>query len=180
MTKQRWRSLRSRILLLAIITCLFLGIAAFSFLSFLRHSQAASISASERHLTMVANALSQNYSDHAGAVESLRSVQAALDPLPPPPPPPERESAAPRPSEPKPISDPLSKLTATTLQRENGIEGGFYAATSQALVGYAFPTHEGPGPAKEMPQRERPTIQHLVEEAVESGTLKSFSLRRPT
>ncbi len=179
MTKQRWRSLRSRILLLAVITCLFLGIAAFSFLSFLRHSQAASISASERHLTTVANALSQNYSDHAGAVESLRSVQVALDPLPPPPPPPERESAAPRPSEPRPISDPLSKLTATTLQRENGIEGGFYAATSQALVGYAFPTHEGPGPAKEMPQRERPTIQHLVEEAVESGTLKSFRFEGP-
>ena len=178
MMKQRWRSLRSRILLLAVVTCLFLGIAAFSFLIFLRHSQAVSTSASERHLTTVAVELAQNYTDHAGVEESLRSVVARPDPLPPPPPR-EREPGHFHSPPPKPTPDPLAKLTATTLQRENGIEGGFYATSSRALVGYAFPTHEGPGPKKEMPQREKPTIQHLVEEAVMSGTSKSFRFEGP-
>ena len=180
MTKKLWRSLRSRILLLAVLTCLFLGIAAFSLLSFLRNSQAASISASEKHLLTVAKALAQNYSDHLGELPSLRSVAPVPEhpdsplPLPPQVPP---DPHAPPALEAGP--DPLSRLTTMTLQRENGVEGGFYAAASKALVGYAFPTHEGPGPKKEMPQRERPTIERLAQDAVASGASRSFRFEGP-
>ena len=176
MTKILWRSLRSRILLLAVLTCLFLGIAAFSFLSFLRNSQAASISASEHHLATVATALAQNYAARINDLQSLSAVTAVPEdvPHPPPPPTPQDTSGPPAPPTLEPDTDPLSRLTAVTLRREDGVEGGFYAAASKALVGYAFPTHEGPGLKKEMPQREKPTIKRLAQQAVASGKSESY------
>jgi len=60
------------------------------------------------------------------------------------------------------------------LQHEDGVEGGFYAARADALTGYAFPTHEGPGAEKGMPERERPTIESLAREAVAANTTKTF------
>ncbi len=179
MTKNRWRSLRSRILLLAVLTCLFLGIAALSFLSFLRHSQAASISASEQHLTTVARAVAQTYSSHASETQSLRSILPAPEHAPPSPPLPLDITGPHPPPAPGSNPDPLSGLMVAALQRENGIEGGFYAAASKALVGYAFPTHEGPGPKQEMPQREKPTIERLAQEAIQSGTSRSFRFEGP-
>ena len=70
-------------------------------------------------------------------------------------------------------------ITAETLAQEDGIEGGFYSASSDALVGYAFPTHEGPGPNKEMPQRERPTIETLVREAVATNAVRTHRFEGP-
>lgn len=61
---------------------------------------------------------------------------------------------------PPPPTDSFSQLTANMLQKEEGIEGGFLAGEGP-LVGYAFPTHEGPGGQKEMPQRERPAIDEF-------------------
>src|SRR5216683_3363023 len=175
MPKLLWGSLRSRILLLAVLTCLFLAGAAFSFFFFLRSSHAATLSVEERHLVNVASSLARNYDDQVSPTLSLR-VQR---PLPPPPPPPHPNTSLPASHPPPPPFDPLAKLTEQTLRQEPGIEGGFFAAASELLLGYAFPTHEGPGPNKEMPQSERPTIRDLARNAVASGETKTFRFEAP-
>ena len=53
------------------------------------------------------------------------------------------------------------------------------AARADALVGYAFPTHEGPGVEKGMPERERPTIENLAREAVAANTIRTFRFEGP-
>jgi signal transduction histidine kinase len=175
MPKIFWRSLHSRILLLVVLTFLFLSAAAISLFTFLRNRHTETLSLTEHHLVSVGSNLARNYADHRTADNSLRTIEPGPPPPPPaptpplpPPPRPEREA----PPHPKP--DVLKEITAETLQHEDGIEGGFYAARADALIGYAFPTHEGPGPEKGMPDRERPTIENLAREAVAANAIKTF------
>jgi signal transduction histidine kinase len=172
------RSLRSRILLLVVLTFLFLAGAAISLFTFLRNRHAETLSMTEHHLVSVASNLARNYADHRTADNSLRAIEPGPPPppLPPPTPPaphPEREAPPHR----KP--DPLKGMTAETLQHEDGVEGGFYAARTDVLIGYAFPTHEGPGAEKGMPERERPTIENLAREAVAANAIKTFRFEGP-
>ena len=179
MIKAGWRSLRTRIVLLAIVTCAFLAIAAASFYSFLQSSHSTTVRKAESHLARVAETLLKTYLDQASSGVSLQSFPIPPRPGegppedPPPPPPPFKDKRPPHPP-PPPKMDPLSQLTGTVLQREDGIEGGFLAGAGP-LVGYAFPTHEGPGSEKEMPQRERPTIDRLAHEAERTGSTQTFS-----
>ncbi|MGI4980061.1 MAG: two-component system sensor histidine kinase NtrB [Janthinobacterium lividum] len=69
-------------------------------------------------------------------------------------------------------------MTAGVLRGQEGIEDGFLAGDGP-LVGYAFPTHEGPGAQKEMPQRERPTIDDLAHKAEQTGSRQSFTFEGP-
>jgi signal transduction histidine kinase len=180
MPKIFWRSLRSRILLLVVLTFLFLTAAAISLFTFLRNRHAETLSLTEHHLVSVASNLARNYADHRTAANSLLTIEPGLPPPPPPavapPPPPPRPQ---RDGPPHPKPDPLKEITAETLKDEDGIEGGFYAARADALIGYAFPTHEGPGPEKGMPDRERPTIENLVREAVAANAIKTFRFEGP-
>jgi signal transduction histidine kinase len=175
MPKIFWRSLRSRILLLAVLTFLFLAAAAISLFAFLRNRHAETLSLTEHHLVSVASNLARNYADHRTADSSLRTIEPGPPPPPPPaappPPPPPRNDGD---GQPHPKPDLLKGITAETLQHEDGIEGGFYAARADALIGYAFPTHEGPGPEKDMPDRERPTIENLARETVATDAIKTF------
>ena len=180
MPKIFWRSLRSRILLLVVLTFLFLSAAAISLFTFLRNRHAETLSLTEHHLISVASNLARNYVDHRAADNSLRAIEPGppppppgAPPPPPPPPPPQGEGL------PHPKADLLKRITAETLQREDGIEGGFYAARADTLVGYAFPTHEGPGAEKGMPERERPTIENLAREAVAANSIKTFRFEGP-
>jgi signal transduction histidine kinase len=179
MPKIFWRSLRSRILLLVVLTFLFLLAAAISLFTFLRNRHAETLSLTEHHLVSVASNLARNYADSRAADRSLLTIEPGPPPpplaaAPPPPPPrPQREGL------PRPKPDLLKQITAETLQREDGIEGGFYAARADALIGYAFPTHEGPGAEKGMPERERPTIENLAREAVETRGIKTFRFEGP-
>ncbi len=178
MSKIFWRSLRSRILLLVVLTFLFLAAAAISLLTFLRSRHAETLSLTQHHLVSVAVNLARNYADHRTPDNSLRAIK----PPPPPPPPPPLAPALPRPERdgpPHPKPDLLKELTAETLQREDGVEGGFYAAKADALVGYAFPTHEGPGAEKGMPERERPTIETLARKAVAANAIETFRFEGP-
>ncbi len=176
MPTRSWKSLRSRILLLAVLTLLFLSGAAFTFFAFLRSSQAATLSAAERHLVIVASGLARSYTERPETLPSLNSIDQVKPRKPPPPAPyaldgPDEEPPMPPPPRPALQNAPLAQLTAQALQHESGIEGGLYAARHDALTGYAFPTHEGPGPNKEMPQRERPTIEKIVRDAVSSKSI---------
>jgi hypothetical protein len=172
------RSLRSRILLLVVLTFLFLSAAAISLFTFLRNRHAETLSLTERHLVSVASNLARNYADHRTADDSL----GAMEPGPPPPPPPPAAPPPPRPERdgpPHAKPELLKEITAETLQHEDGIEGGFYAARADVLIGYAFPTHEGPGAEKRMPERERPTIENLAREAVAANAIKAFRFEGP-
>ena len=178
MPKTFWRSLRSRILLLVILTFLFLAAAAISLFTFLRNRHAETLSLTEHHLVSVAAGLARNYAAHRTPDNSLRLIGPGPPPPPPPPPaPPAPHPERDRPPHPKP--DLLKGLTAETLQHEDGVEGGFYAARADALIGYAFPTHEGPGAEKGMPERERPTIENLAREAVAANAIKTFRFEGP-
>jgi signal transduction histidine kinase len=178
MPKIFWRSLRSRILLLVVLTFLFLAAAAISLLTFLRDRHAETLSLTEHHLISVASNLARNYADYRTVDNSLRATEPgppSPPPVAPPPPPPPPQGGRP----PRPKPDLLKEITAETLQHEDGIEGGFYAARADALIGYAFPTHEGPGPEKGMPERERPTIENLAREAVAANAIKTFRFEGP-
>jgi signal transduction histidine kinase len=179
MPKIFWRSLRSRILLLVVLTFFFLAAAAISLFTFLRNRHAETLSLTEHHLVSVASNLARNYADHRTAANSLLTIEPGP---PPPPPPPAVPPPPPRPQPdgpPHPRPDLLKEVTTETLQHEDGIEGGFYAARADALIGYAFPTHEGPGPEKGMPDRERPTIENLAREAVAANAVKTFRFEGP-
>src|ERR1700690_1012663 len=180
MPKIFWKSLRSRILLLVVLTFLFLAAAAVSLFTFLRNRHAETLSLTEHHLVSVASNLARSYADHRTADNSLRTIEP--EPPPPPPPPagppppplgPERDGLA------HPYPDLLKEITAETLQQEDGIEGGFYAARADVVIGYAFPTHEGPGPEKGRPDRERPTIEYLGREALPVNSIKPFCFGGP-
>ena len=135
MPKIFWRSLRSRILLLVVLTFLFLSAGAISLLIFLRNRHAETLSLTEHHLVSVASNLAQSYADHRTADNSLLTIEPGPPPPPPPavaPPPPPPRPQREGPHRPKP--DLLKQITAETLQREDGIEGGFYAARADALV----------------------------------------------
>ncbi len=197
MKKTVWRSLRTRIALLALVTCAFLATAAGSLVSLIRNSHAATVRSAQRHLPQVATALDRAYRAQAVSGVSLREVK-------PPHPPPdtlprpvdlpggphpkagattagplregpwEAEMQGPPPPRPPPLpADPLSSVTAGVLRKEDGIEGGFLAGAGP-LLGYAFPTHEGPGPQTEMPQRERPTIVQLARAAESTGAAQQL------
>jgi signal transduction histidine kinase len=179
MPKIFWRSLRSRILLLVVLTFFFLAAAAISLFTFLRNRHAETLSLTEHHLVSEASNLARNYADHRTAANSLLTIEPGP---PPPPPPPAVPPPPPRPQPdgpPHPRPDLLKEVTTETLQHEDGIEGGFYAARADALIGYAFPTHEGPGPEKGMPDRERPTIENLAREAVAANAIKTFRFEGP-
>lgn len=182
MPRYFWKSLRSRILLLAVLTFLFLFCTAFTFFAFLRSSQAATLSVAERHLVSVASGLARSYSERPESVPSLSNIEL---PPPPRPPVPRPEPVMPREDRPLPPPPPappnaqLSALTAQALRQEIGIEGGFFAPRANVLTGYAFPTHEGPGPAKEMPSRERPTIEQLARDAVATSSTKTTRFEGP-
>ena len=181
MPKIFWRSLRSRILLLVVLTFLFLAAAAISLFTFLRNRHAETLSLTEHHLVSVSASLARNYGDHRTADNSLRATEPG-SPSPPPPLAPQTPLATPPPERdrpPRPRPDVLKGLTAETLQHEDGVEGGFYAARADALIGYAFPTHEGPGAEKGMPERERPTIENLAREAVAANATKTFRFEGP-
>jgi signal transduction histidine kinase len=180
MPKIFWRSLRSRILLLVVLTFLFLAAAAISLFTFLRNRHGETLSLTEHHLVSVAASLARNYADRRTADNSLRLIEPG-PPHPPPPPvgpppppgPPQRRGA------PLPKLNPLKQISTETLEHEDGVEGGFYAAKADALIGYAFPTHEGPGAEKGMPERERPTIENLAREAVAANSIKTFRFEGP-
>src|ERR1700677_793210 len=134
MPKIFWRSLRSRILLLVVLTFLFLAAAAISLFTFLRNRHAETLSLTEHHLVSVPPNLARTYTDRRTAANSLLRIEPGPPPPPPPvvasPPPPPRPLRD-GPQHPKP--DLLKEITVETLKDEDGIEGGFYPARADAF-----------------------------------------------
>jgi signal transduction histidine kinase len=147
----RTHSVKARIALLAILTFLLLGAAATGFIVLLHNGQSSVIQVSERHLITLAQTLAQDYVVRA-KYESEQHRQIALE----------------VPGD--PTSDQvLSLVTSVALRHELGIEGGFYSRYNDNLLGYAFPTHEGPVLKRDIPPVERPTITDLARKAALTG-----------
>jgi hypothetical protein len=71
----------------------------------------------------------------------------------------------------------LSAVTTAVLQNERGSEGGFYSLRGDRLVGYAFPTHEGPGVKRDIPPIERPMIEDVARRAARQSQNVSYTYR---
>ena len=177
------RSLRTRIILLALFACLLLFAAGTSFFFFLNSTQRAKLDAAEKRLVHLSSEMQGEYNAQLKSGVSLDGVTAPTPPAPPPhgpkgplppPAPPKHPPVPPRPQE-QPSGLALAQITGAVLRRESDVEGGFYAAKADALAGYAFPTHEGPGGQSEVPGKERPEIEDLARAAAETGVLQKRS-----
>jgi hypothetical protein len=152
------RSLRGRILLLTLLVCVLLASALTGFLLLLRQTQSALITDSASNLLGVVNTFANDY------LHVVRSQPG------------NELSTLNRP--PGPDTDAgLSLFTIHALRRDPGIEGGFYFSSTDSLEGYAFPTSDGPGPKRDIPPRERPTILSVARQAVATGKPAAFIFR---
>jgi signal transduction histidine kinase len=149
-------SVRSRIYLLAVLTSILLVSAAIAFLVLMRNSQSATLDSAQTHLGTLARNLAEDYASRS-SWELLHSNQPVIEA-------PEQSGS----------DQLLALMTSAVLQHEPGIEGGFYSRTDDDLLGYAFPTHPGPGTKTDIPAHERPAITDLARKAAQSGQMQTL------
>jgi len=154
-------SLRSRIYLLAMLTCILLVGAATAFLILLHNSESSTLAAAQAHLGTLAQTLAED-SVNRSTWEARHSTEPAIE-------------APDRPGS----NQLLSLMTAAVLQHEPGIEGGFYSKADDALLGYAFPTHPGPGLKTDIPIHEAPAITGMAREALRTGQMQMLRFTGP-
>ena len=153
------RSLRSRILLLALLACVLLASALTGFFLLLRQTQSTIIADSASHLFNVVNSLGKDYLSSISAPSSSDALQALE-------------------GDQNPGADSiLSAFSVNAFRRDPGVEGGFYSSAADNLLGYAFPTNDGPGPKRDIPPRERPTILSVAQQAAATVKPASFVFR---
>lgn len=152
-----FRSLRSRILLLALLACVLLASAVTGFIYVIRQAESTIIADSSTHLLNVVAAFAKDYLSAANASPAT----AALLGGPPGP----------------PVEDGLRPFTFNAYRHDPGIEGGFYSSATGSLLGYAFPTNDGPGPKHDIPPLERPTILSVAQQAATTGKPASTIFR---
>jgi signal transduction histidine kinase len=149
-------SLRSRIYLLAVLTCILLVGAATAFLVLLRNSESSTLAAAQAHLGTLARTLAED-SMNRSTWEARHATEPAIEA-------PETPGS----------NQLLALMTAAVLQHEPGIEGGFYSKGNDDLLGYAFPTHPGPGLKTDIPIHERPAIAGMARDAVRTGQMQTL------
>ncbi|MBR8833595.1 MAG: two-component sensor histidine kinase [Stigonema ocellatum SAG 48.90 = DSM 106950] len=71
----------------------------------------------------------------------------------------------------------LEELSNEALANFPRVEGGFYLLQQDRLLGYAYPTHGGPIPKKDIPPVERGTILQLTRRATSLGLPQELILR---
>ena len=152
-------SLRGRILLLALLVCLLLGSALAGFFLLLERTESTIVGESSTHLLNAVNSLARDYTELTRSNAVGADQGAMLNAV-------------------TPEADRwLALVAAHAYRREPGIEGGFYSKAEDDLLGYAFPTTEGPGPKRDIPPRERPTIAEIARQAASTGAPASTTFR---
>lgn len=142
----RW-SLQGQIRALGVMVFATVVLAVVLGVLLLRQSQSARVADASRHLDRAVDQLAERYAylrrsfDERHAVAPLAAGDESL----------------------------LHSLTEATLVSAPGVEGSFYRAVDRRLLGYAYPTYDGSGPKTDIPEAERPTIQRVVEMAVDRG-----------
>lgn len=71
----------------------------------------------------------------------------------------------------------LRELATEALATYPRVEGGFYLLQKDQLLGYAYPTHGGPVPKRDIPPAERGTILELARRATSQGLPQELVLR---
>ena len=71
----------------------------------------------------------------------------------------------------------LRGLSTKALAASPGVEGGFYLLEKDQLLGYAYPTHGGPGPKKHIPPIEQATILQLSRRATNQSLPQESAIR---
>lgn len=71
----------------------------------------------------------------------------------------------------------LRGLSTEALAAFPRVEGGFYLLEKDQLLGYAYPTHGGPVPKKDIPPVEQRTILALVRQATSQGLPQELVLQ---
>ena len=147
------RTLRSRVAVLAALVAVLTVVSGIAFVVVATHTETAVTQQNQRRLADVVATLVRDYSTHAAY--QARQHEAA------------------------PLSAPadagsdavLTAMTTATFGHETGVEGGFYARATDQLLGYAFPTHDGPGVKRDIPPIERPLIEDVARHAAQDGDL---------
>lgn len=153
------RSLRSRILLLTFLVCVLLASTLTGFFLLLRQTQTTIIGGSASHLFTIVNTFAKDYLGADGSSNINEAVRALAE-------------------EPNPHADSiLAVFSINAFRRDPGVEGGFYSAQTGSLLGYAFPTQDGPGPKRDIPPRERPAILSVAQQAASTGKPAASTFR---
>jgi signal transduction histidine kinase len=152
-------SVRTRVAILASLVIVLLIGCGFAFVLILQNRQSAVTGDTQRRLSALAVTMARDYSSH----EDFQTQHREFPPL-------ENPDAS-------GSDDVLSLMTTVVLKNELGTEGGFYSKSSDRLLGYAYPTHEGPGVKRDIPPIERPLIEDVARRAASQGQEVSYIYR---
>jgi signal transduction histidine kinase len=138
-------SFRSQLLVLGgLVLILFLTVLIATSAA-LRYSRYSVLSDEKKHLLETARALAREYSDKADFAHRNNEVPPLDDPA--------VESS----------NGVLTLLSRVVLQNAEGVEGGFYAHSTNTLLGYSFPTREAKDSAdKQIADAERLAILQVA------------------
>lgn len=167
----RKMSLRTRLAMLAAFALVALLVALFVSWRLARATEMFALRQADSSLHAAARDLARAVYAHPSGYQTIEDVAAAPDR------PASRRHKGPRarplPSHVKTLfaayADPLSRLTAITLQRFPDAGGGFYRATDGALVGHAFPADAGTGSNMVLPSDVADMIRTLAKQVNETG-----------
>lgn len=142
-------SLKGRLSVLGTLAAASVAIAAFLTLQMLRQTQSAVLGEAERQLAVAGDQMANRYHYLSSSFleRDLPSPVAA------------REEIL------------LTQLTEAALAGYQGIEGGFYAAAGDSLIGYAYPTYQGTGKKTDVPAAEEETIRRVARRAFKEGSV---------
>jgi signal transduction histidine kinase len=152
-------SVRTRVAILASLVIALLIGCGFAFVLILRNRQSTVTGDTHRRLSALAVTIARDYSSH----EDFQTHHQELPPL-------ENPDAS-------GSDDVLSLMTTVVLKNEQGTEGGFYSKASDRVLGYAYPTHEGPGVKRDIPPIERPMIEDVARRAASQDQGISYTYR---
>ena len=154
-------SLRTRVAILALLVIVLLLGCGFAFVLVLQNRQSVVTGDAQRHLSALAITMARDYNNQ----EDFQTQHREVPPL-------ENPDAS-------GSDDVLSLMTTMVLKNEQGTEGGFNSNASDRLLGYAYPTHEGPGVKRDIPPIERPMIEDVARRVGVQGHDVSYTYRGP-
>jgi signal transduction histidine kinase len=152
-------SVRTRVAILASLVIALLIGCGFAFVLILQNRQSAVTGDTQRRLSALAVTIARDYNSH----EDFQTQHQEFPPL-------ENPDAS-------GSDDVLSLMTTVVLKNEQGTEGGFYSKVPDRLLGYAYPTHEGPGVKRDIPPIERPLIEDVARRAATQDQEVSYIYR---
>jgi signal transduction histidine kinase len=115
-------SFRRQIILLGLTAVILLLAVLCATFAALQYTKSAVLKDDQRHLNETTASLVREYKDRSEVARLNREPDLL-----------EGEGT-------EPLEDPLSTISRAVLQNVQGVQGGFYSSSRNALVGYSFPT----------------------------------------